>query len=149
MFAQSRLRYLGHVLRMPEERAPKAALSEALKRVNSSVRGRPKLCWLATVRNDLAARNLDPNDWQSVTALAQDREAWRSEVVYGAPRNKTPDEDEGEYNEEEQIEVLEQANLKLERYLQKRTRSETVEMDFLEDIENRLEQHIRKTTRTK
>jgi hypothetical protein len=70
-----------------------------------------------------------------------------SEVVYGAPRNKIPDE--GEYNEKEQIEVLEQVSLKLERYLQKRTRSETVEMDPLQDIEARLEQHIRKIERTR
>ncbi|KAI8512981.1 hypothetical protein Bbelb_096200 [Branchiostoma belcheri] len=71
-----RLKWLGHVLRMPDNRIPKVALS--WRPEGKRKRGRPKTTWRRTVSDDLAAMGLN---WRSVNNMAQDRPRWRKKVM--------------------------------------------------------------------
>ena len=68
-----RMRYAGHVLRMPSERDPKIAFEwrpEGRRRV-----GRPRATWRRKFQKDLEARNIPLRD---VGDIAQDRLTWRN-----------------------------------------------------------------------
>ena len=64
---EKRLRWLGHVERMDEERGPVKAL---LLEVDGTKKGRPKKRWKEVLECDMTARGLQRLD-------AQDRERWR------------------------------------------------------------------------
>ena len=64
---EKRLRWLGHVERMDEERGPVNAL---LLEVDGTKKGRPKKRWTEVLEYDMTARGLQKLD-------AQDRERWR------------------------------------------------------------------------
>ncbi|KAI8494517.1 hypothetical protein Bbelb_277430 [Branchiostoma belcheri] len=70
-----RLKWLGHVLRMPDNRIPKVALN--WRPEGKRKRGRPKTTWRRTVSDDLAAMGLS---WKSVNNMAQDRPRWRKKL---------------------------------------------------------------------
>ena len=64
---EKRLRWLGHVERMDEERDPVKVL---LLKVDGTKKGRPKKRWREVLECDMTARGLQRLD-------AQDRERWR------------------------------------------------------------------------
>ena len=67
---ESKLRWHGHVLRMPENRLPKQAIQ--LNAEGSRRRGRPKDKWRRTIQRDMMLNNLREED---VVVLAEDRHA--------------------------------------------------------------------------
>jgi hypothetical protein len=68
-----RLRWLGHVARMGEDRLPKRILQEKI--FSSRRRGIPKLRWLHDVKKDL--RMMKVTKWEE---KARNREEWRQIV---------------------------------------------------------------------
>ena len=68
-----RLKWLGHVLRMPSERIPKVALPSQGKRS----RGKPKTTWRRGFEKELETMKLT---WGEAEAAAKDRIAWRQRV---------------------------------------------------------------------
>ena len=73
---EQRLRWLGHVERMDEERGPVKALH---LKVDETKKGRPKKRWKEVLKRDMIARGLQRLN-------AQDRERWR----VGCKRRLTP-----------------------------------------------------------
>ena len=71
-----RLRWLGHVARMKDDRLAKQLLFGHITNEQGAGLGRPQKCWQDYVREDLAKLNMLYN-WHKV---AQDREAWRSRI---------------------------------------------------------------------
>ena len=68
-----RWKWLGHVIRMENDKIPKVALQ--WHPVNGRrTRGRPKKTWRKTIADDLD--NLDM-DWEQMEERAQDRRDWR------------------------------------------------------------------------
>jgi hypothetical protein len=65
-----RLRWLGHVARMGEDRLPKRILQEKI--FSSRRRGRPKLRWLDDVKKD--SHIMRVTKWEE---KARNREEWR------------------------------------------------------------------------
>ena len=75
--ASMRLRWYGHVVRMPEERLPKFILDNKPNYGKHS-RGRPRKSWLDCIKED--ANNFTGNDGlnlEEVRVLAHDRKNWR------------------------------------------------------------------------
>ena len=72
--SQRRLRWLGHVLRMSDERIPKALLYSELLVDKRSV-GRPRLRYKDVCKRDLKSLNVDIDEWEKLT---DDRNKWRS-----------------------------------------------------------------------
>ena len=66
-----RLKYAGHVIRMPPDRDPKVALK--WRPDGTRRRGRPRLTWRRTFEQDLERRNIEPS---RVEEIASDRSAW-------------------------------------------------------------------------
>ncbi|KAK2175202.1 hypothetical protein NP493_743g00031 [Ridgeia piscesae] len=81
-----RLKWLGHVLRMPQDSIPKVALrwTPAGKRK----RGRPKMTWRQSVMAELKEMGLSCGEAQ---ASAKDRTFWRSIVVALCPTGDEED----------------------------------------------------------
>ena len=79
ILAQIQLRWTGHVLRMPEERIPKALLYSELS-LGKRTRGRLLLRYKDVVKRAIRAAGI-PDDWE---CLAKDRPAWRRLVQQGA-----------------------------------------------------------------
>lgn len=71
-----RLRWLGHVARMSDDRIPKRLLFGNIDMLSESGPGRPKKSWQNYVREDLASLNMS-YDWHR---LAPDRITWRSRI---------------------------------------------------------------------
>jgi hypothetical protein len=71
-----RLRWLGNVLRMGDERCPKQVLLSKLHGVKAR-RGHPLLSWEACVHQDLLDLDL-PTSMQELKAMCAQRGAWRS-----------------------------------------------------------------------
>ncbi|KAK2171021.1 hypothetical protein NP493_1110g00012 [Ridgeia piscesae] len=71
-----RLRWLGHVLRMPQDSIPKVALRWTPP--GKKKRGRPKMTWRQSVMAVLKEMGLS---WGEAQASAKDRTLWRSIVV--------------------------------------------------------------------
>ena len=76
ILSQRRLRWLGHVLRMGEERIPKSLLYSELA-VGKRNRGRPRLRFKDVCKRDLKSLNIRTDEWE---LLADDRVKWRSTI---------------------------------------------------------------------
>lgn len=72
LITYGRLRWAGHVARMPEERQAKILFSREPGR-GRRLRGRPRTCWLFAVEEDIRSLNVQ-GDWKR---LAQDRVQWK------------------------------------------------------------------------
>ena len=79
-----RLRWVGHLMRLPEETPARIALQEALKPVRRPA-GRPKQTWIATINQDL--KNLNPDLQLGTSQLEEDtadRKKWNALVRNGS-----------------------------------------------------------------
>ena len=74
--SQGRLRWLGHVLRMGDERIPKSLLYSELVDGRRK-RGRSTLRFKYVCKRDLKSLNVGTDKWEE---LANDRDKWRSSV---------------------------------------------------------------------
>ena len=84
---QRRLRWLGHVLRMDQNRTPKVALRWTPP--GTRKKGRPKTTWRRTVTQELEEMELT---WGEAERVAKDRSKWR-EVIAAALCPTRDDED--------------------------------------------------------
>ena len=75
-----RLRWLGHVLRMPQDSIPKVALRWTP--TGKRNRGRPKTIWRRTITTELSDIGLTMGEAQ---VIAQDRHRWRRDIVALCP----------------------------------------------------------------
>ena len=75
-----KLRWLGHVKRMKDDRIPKQLLYGELA-TGKRLRGRPKLRYKDTCKNGLSKCGIDPTSWEEI---AENRSEWRSAVAKGA-----------------------------------------------------------------
>ena len=90
ILAQRRLRFLGHLLRMPDERLPKQLLVSAPLGGKRRAGGQ-KRRWNDIVANDLKQCNL-PGTWRE---LAQERNSWRTTIKHSVELlNKKAEETE-------------------------------------------------------
>ena len=76
-----RLKWLGHLLRLPEDTPARQAFQEAFRPVNRP-RGRPKTTWISLVTKELKEMNIELtyDSLHEVVELANDRNAWRNLV---------------------------------------------------------------------
>ena len=72
LLTKRRLRWLGHVTRMHDDRLPKDTLHGELA-TGSRPTGRPTLCYKGVLERDLKAGGIAPADFE---ALAADRSGW-------------------------------------------------------------------------
>ena len=79
---QRRMRWLGHVVRMEDDRIPRDILYGELVQGKRPI-GRPKLRFKDICKRDLKALNIDLETWE---AAASDRAAWRRIVQDGLSR---------------------------------------------------------------
>ena len=77
LLRQRRLRWLGHVHRMPDGRIPKDLLYGELA-TGSRRTGRPQLRYRDVVKRDMEAVDIDIETWEN---LAADRSQWRGAVT--------------------------------------------------------------------
>ena len=77
LLRQRRLRWLGHVHRMPDGRIPKDLLYGELA-TGSRHTGRPQLRYRDVVKRDMKAVDIDTETWEN---LAADRSQWRGAVT--------------------------------------------------------------------
>lgn len=77
LLRQRRLRWLGHVHRMPDGRIPKDLLYGELA-TGSRRRGRPQLRYRDALKRDMKAVGIDTETWEN---LAADRSQWRGAVT--------------------------------------------------------------------
>ena len=76
----ARLRWFGHVVRMPDDRIPKYLL-DWVPRHGKRSRGRPRKSWKSCVLEDAAAFNgVDNITLQMAKQQASDRGAWRGRI---------------------------------------------------------------------
>ena len=73
---EARLRWFGHVKRMPSDSVAHSALEMPLP--GTRPRGKPKQRWTDNIRNDLLGAGLSPED-------ATDRNEWRRRTRYADP----------------------------------------------------------------
>ena len=82
---QARLRYYGHLSRLPHERAPNRALLRDTP--GHRRQGHPPTTWLQLLTMDAATRGLTLQD---LASLAPDRNKYRTAVVYAARMDGRP-----------------------------------------------------------
>ena len=70
----ARIRWIGHLLRMPANTPARIALEEAERNVRMH-RGRHKTTWLKCAEEQLAKLNIT---WENAKVLALDRNYWKS-----------------------------------------------------------------------
>ncbi|KIH59370.1 hypothetical protein ANCDUO_10396 [Ancylostoma duodenale] len=75
--AQRRLQLAGHILRMPQHRIPRGAMSW-IPSASKRSRGRPRNTWRRTFADDLKLMDISREQGE---ALAQDRQQWREFVA--------------------------------------------------------------------
>ena len=74
--SSNRLRWFGHVSRMPEHRIPKIFM-DWVPRHGKRSRGRPRKTWLQCVREDACAVSGADDTVENLMGKAQDRDEWR------------------------------------------------------------------------
>ena len=74
--SQRRLSWLGHILRMGDERIPKSMLYSELVD-GTRERGRPTLRYEDVCKRNLKTLNVGTDKWED---LANDREKWQSSI---------------------------------------------------------------------
>ena len=79
LLSQRRLRWLGHVHRMDDDRIPKSILYGELS-VGQRRKGRPQMRFIDVCKRDLKSTNINPNTWESSAA---NRVLWRASVKTG------------------------------------------------------------------
>ncbi|KAL4714206.1 hypothetical protein ACJJTC_002843 [Scirpophaga incertulas] len=79
LLKQRRLRWLGHVYRMESSRLPRRILLGEVAKAKRNV-GRPLLRFKDCAKRDMAAFNIDHQNWQR---LAEGRADWRRSVMEG------------------------------------------------------------------
>ena len=73
-----RIRFFGHVARLPEGAPAKIALYESIRETNNPV-GRPTTTLLSVIKSQL--KELDITDFHTAINKAQDRDTWRSLIT--------------------------------------------------------------------
>ncbi|KAI8521283.1 hypothetical protein Bbelb_010370 [Branchiostoma belcheri] len=84
LLKQRRLRWLGHVCRMPDGRIPKDLLYSELAS-GTRARGRPHLRFKDVVKRDMKDMDIDINTWETLTTS---RTLWRQTVKKGLQRGE-------------------------------------------------------------
>ena len=84
LMSERRLRFLGHLMRIPESRYAKIAVNWKPCH-GKRKRGRPRLTWRSTISNDLQARNIS---WEEAMTLASDRNEWRKVAALCSVQNE-------------------------------------------------------------
>jgi transcription termination factor 2 len=80
----SRLRYLGHVLRMDNSRLPKIMINSEVDAGKRNT-GRPKMNYRACIKADLKLFGMWEKSKQSnLSTMASDRQTWRRDINLGA-----------------------------------------------------------------
>ncbi|KIH60070.1 hypothetical protein ANCDUO_09683 [Ancylostoma duodenale] len=82
--AQRLLRLAGHILRMPQHRIPRGAMSW-IPPASKRPRGRPRNTWRRTFANDLIVMDISREQGE---ALAQGRQQWREFVACCAQEHR-------------------------------------------------------------
>jgi len=75
---ERRLRWLGHVLRMEDDRIPKQATRWQMDSCTRRRAGRPRLNWIDTVTRDFKSIGMA---WEDAEQAVVDTEDWRGRVV--------------------------------------------------------------------
>ena len=77
--SSNRLRWFGHIVRMPDNRLP-SFLLEWKPNYGKRSRGRPRKSWIECVRED-ATKFLEKDvDLEDIKVLAWDRQQWREMI---------------------------------------------------------------------
>ena len=79
LLSQRRMRWLGHIRRMPDGRIPKDILYGELEEGKRQC-GRPKLRFRDVCKRDLRSLGIDEVSWEET---ASDRSAWKNSVKTG------------------------------------------------------------------
>ena len=74
------MRFLGHILRLPENTPVRKALAEHLRPVKRDP-GRPQTTWWSLVIKDLKLIGLSSTPLSHLLEVASDRDKWRSLVI--------------------------------------------------------------------
>ena len=86
--ARRRLRWLGHVARMPQHRLPRQLLTSWVS--NPRPRGAPLMTFGRSISKDLQEAGVEIDGWYEV---AQNRALWREVVRHLAPPDETKNND--------------------------------------------------------
>ena len=84
LLSQGRLRWIGHVHRIPNGRIPKGMLYGELVTATRTA-GRPYLRYRDTCKRDMKVAGIDTTTWE---AAADDRGHWRAVVKAGIRREE-------------------------------------------------------------
>ena len=78
-----RLRWAGHVNRMPKQRIPRLLLHGVLQEGTRQT-GRPRLRFKDVIKRDLKDFDIEPESW---TSLSNDRDNWRANLHDGRTKD--------------------------------------------------------------
>lgn len=82
MIAKARLKWLGHVRRMPDHRYPKIIMMSELSK-GARAQGKPRQRWRDKVKMDMKKFNMVPKSWWD-DSDKENRAGWRKKVYDGA-----------------------------------------------------------------
>lgn len=83
--SERRLRFFGHIMRMPSHRLPLIAIQGQVQGKRS--RGRPQKRWIDNIKEDVTTMGMPLVE---ATRLTQDREGWRSLVRLSTRAQASP-----------------------------------------------------------
>ena len=84
LVSERRMKFVGHVLRMNENKLPKIAINWKPCQGNRK-RGRPRITWRRTVADDLKSREIT---WDEAVIVAADRNQWKSFAALCPAKNE-------------------------------------------------------------
>jgi hypothetical protein len=90
---------------MGPDELPRMILLETFEDREAKARGRPKNCWVRSIKRDLKSRGIE-SSMENLCELAKDREKWRKEVVNLNPIEEVTPSDEDDTIENETLEIL-------------------------------------------